>query len=98
MLSAAGAVSWDRIATVFSETSSQPVGTSTTLPLRFAGQQCDSVSGLHYNYYRDYDPTLGRYVQSDPLGLAGGLNTYAYVGGNPISWIDPFGLDSGVII
>jgi RHS repeat-associated protein len=63
-----------------------------TVRLRLPGQIEDEETGLHYNYYRDYDPQTGRYVQSDPIGIAGGINTYAYVGGNPLGAIDPKGL------
>jgi len=64
-----------------------------TVNLRFPGQYFDSETGLHYNYYRDcYDPATGRYCQPDPLGLAAGINLFSYVGGNPVSKVDPLGL------
>jgi RHS repeat-associated protein len=65
--------------------------------LRFAGQVFDGQAGLHYNYLRDYDPATGRYPESDPLELGGGsYSTYAYVHGDPISRIEPLGLDDTV--
>jgi RHS repeat-associated protein len=67
-------------------------GIQTDVPLRFPGQLYDAHSTLHYNYFRDYDPETGRYVESDPIGLEGGLNTYGYVEGNPVNFIDPLGL------
>jgi RHS repeat-associated protein len=60
---------------------------------RFLGQMYDRETNLHYNYFRDYDPQVGRYVQSDPIGLgAGTTNTFGYVGGDPVSFFDPSGL------
>jgi len=62
--------------------------------LRFPGQYYDAETGLHYNYFRDYDPSVGRYVESDPIGLDGGANTYAYAQSKPMRATDQTGLSS----
>jgi RHS repeat-associated protein len=75
-----------------------PSGLGTfTYNLRFPGQFYDAESALHYNYFRDYDPQIGRYIQSDPIGLRGGLNTYAYVDSAPLQFEDPWGLEKQII-
>ncbi|MCB1804759.1 MAG: RHS repeat-associated core domain-containing protein [Candidatus Competibacteraceae bacterium] len=64
--------------------------------LRFPGQYFDQETNLHCNTFRDYDPTTGRYVQSNPIGLDGGINTYAYVDGSPLPYFDPEGLQIAI--
>jgi RHS repeat-associated protein len=59
--------------------------------LRFPGQYYQAETGLMYNYFRDYDPQTGRYLESDPIGLDGGINTYAYVDNDPVGTLDPNG-------
>jgi RHS repeat-associated protein len=61
-------------------------------PLRFPGQYFDRETNLAYNWMRDFDPVIGRYVESDPIGLVAGLNTYTYVNDNPLMEVDPSGL------
>ena len=60
--------------------------------LRFGGQYFDSESGFYYNWHRYYDPAVGRYIQVDPVGLLAGSNLYAYLNGDPLNLIDPYGL------
>ena len=71
-------------------------GTSFKYNLRFPGQYYDAETGTHYNYFRDYDPSIGRYIESDPTGLQGGLDTYGYVEGSPLTNIDPLGLETAM--
>lgn len=61
--------------------------------IRFPGQYFDAETGLHYNRFRYCDPAIGRYVSADPIGQAGGVNVFGYVGNNPVGMIDPLGLD-----
>jgi RHS repeat-associated protein len=84
---------WSQVNDPFGET--QPTnlnGSSLALNLRMPGQSYDAESGLNYNYFRDYDPTTGRYIESDPLGLRGGISTYSYGRGSPLRFSDPYGL------
>ena len=69
-------------------------GTTVRFDLRFPGQQYDASTGLHYNYFRDYEAGTGRYVESDPFGLGGGVGTYGYASQNSTREIDPLGLEA----
>ncbi|MCH9671030.1 MAG: RHS domain-containing protein, partial [Gammaproteobacteria bacterium] len=88
----------DEAQTIVWEAYHSPFGTAeitienVTNNLRFPGQYFDAETGNHYNYFRDYDPMVGRYTQSDPIGLRGGVNTYLYVGASPMNWFDARGL------
>jgi RHS repeat-associated protein len=86
-----GAVLWSQRQKAFGE---MVVDASSTMSnnLRFRGQYFDQETGKHYNYFRDYEPATGRYVQSDPVGLWAGPNTYLYVRANSLRWVDPLGL------
>ncbi|WP_269204235.1 RHS repeat-associated core domain-containing protein [Lysobacter silvisoli] len=67
-------------------------GTNFVFDMRFPGQRYDPATGLNYNYFRDYEPTSGRFITSDPTGLFGGASTYGYAGVNPLQMVDPQGL------
>jgi len=84
---------WPILGNAFGEAA--PTGT-ITLNLRFPGQYFDAETGLNYNYFRDYEPGTGRYVESDPIGLEGGISTYGYVMGSPLGMTDRDGLSPRV--
>ncbi|GKS73563.1 Ig-like domain repeat protein [Acidovorax sp. SUPP950] len=91
----ANTVRWRWMSEPFGTTAaeSSPAGQADfVFNLRFPGQYYDVESGIHQNWNRDYVPGWGRYAQSDPIGLGGGMNTYTYVGGNPLSRTDRLGL------
>jgi RHS repeat-associated protein len=95
LMSTTGAIVWDARYEAFGQATPIPLLPGVQPidnPLRFAGQYHDPETGWHYNWHRYYSPELGRYITSDPIGLEGGLNTYAYVGGNPVNMVDPMGL------
>ncbi|MER2519499.1 MAG: RHS repeat-associated core domain-containing protein [Bdellovibrionales bacterium] len=73
----------------------EPVENGLKFDLRLPGQYYDAETGLLYNNNRIYNPQIGSYISSDPIGLAGGMNTYSYVGGDPANAVDPWGLEAG---
>ncbi len=85
--------SWDSDAFGATAANEDPDGNGilVTVPLRFPGQYYDQETGLHYNYFRYYDPSTGSYLTSDSIGLLGGINTYLYALANPINVYDPIG-------
>lgn len=103
VLSTANVVRWSWLAEPFGTTApnTNPAGAGAfTFNLRFPGQYADSEGRLLYNMARLYDPSIGRYSQSDPIGLQGGINTYLYANANPLSYVDPNGQQTvgGVIV
>jgi RHS repeat-associated protein len=90
MTDASQQVVWDRVQEPFGKT--YALSGTRTDNLEFPGQSFDSETGLSYNMNRFYDSSTDRYTQADPIGLAGGINEYAYADGNPVKYIDPNGL------
>lgn len=85
---------WDLLQTAFGDHAPAVLAPGFELNMRYPGQHFDVESGLNHNYFRDYDPRTGRYIESDPIGLRGGANTYSYVGANSLAGVDMYGLQS----
>ncbi len=81
---------WEASYSAFGEVTTTTIEDGISLDLRFPGQ-VDDYNGLYYNIHRYYSPSVGRYIESDPIGLDGGVNTYLYSGGNPVTFVDPTG-------
>ncbi|MEZ4527771.1 MAG: RHS repeat-associated core domain-containing protein [Desulfobacterales bacterium] len=94
VVNASGAVVWEAGYMPFGE--ARVLVADVVNNLRFPSQYFDAETGLHYNWHRYYDPDTGRYLTPAPIGLEGGMNLYAYVDGNPVNWVDPYGLIAGV--
>jgi RHS repeat-associated protein len=96
MTTATGIISWQAQTSAFGDTKIDMQIASTRLAAennhRFPGQYYDAETGLHQNYFRDYEASIGRYVQRDPIGLRGGINVYLYANASPIIFSDPWGL------
>jgi RHS repeat-associated protein len=71
-------------------------GKQVRMPMRFPGQWWDFATNLHDNYFRTFDPTVGRYLEADPIGQLGGINVYEYADSNPTNAVDPYGLYSSL--
>jgi RHS repeat-associated protein len=84
-------VVWEAVYDPFGEADINPNSTVVS-NFRFPGQYYDSETGLHYNSFRYYDPSTGRYLTPDPAGQLGGINLFVYVENNPVNWFDPDGL------
>ncbi len=94
MTDASGVVRWSADYKPFGEATIDQTVTTITNNLRFPGQYYDAETGSLYNYFRDYNPAIGRYIEKDPIGLLGGVNLYAYVGNKPTVFLDPYGLQT----